>query len=396
METFKKQLEKSTEWQESVKQLQEETGKMAESDALKRAREVYTKAGASAGIQSERLRAATEELKKASERMGDSISSALEELEKNPLVKGINKTAGQIGSSIQSTTEPIRNTQAYKNLSSSVKQVVDNGTASRYGGFLEKEERRARRSTNQAGMQGYFSSKKVRADADPNAGENVVLHKDSAWKESWGKFKEKSPLMQGFFTLRRNYEESENPLISYSRAITDRVAEAFGRLTEENETAQVVKAVRLLDPSFRMDTFLRDLREYIIPEVIDAYLKVDPETLKIWCSEATYNVLTAGFKDQIQKGLVSDSKVLELRNLDVSRGKVLENDVPVFIITFNTQEIIVFRDAITGQVVYGDPDRIEQVLYVAAVTRVEEELTNETTGGWRIIEIGKHSSRTII
>src|SRR5438128_8372627 len=29
------------------------------------------------------------------------------------------------------------------------------------------------------------------------AGASVVLHKDSAWKESWKKFKENNPVMQG-------------------------------------------------------------------------------------------------------------------------------------------------------------------------------------------------------
>ena len=35
-----------------------------------------------------------------------------------------------------------------------------------------------------------------------------------------------------------------------------------------------------------MESFERELREYIVPEVVDAYLSADNEALKSWCSEA--------------------------------------------------------------------------------------------------------------
>ena len=44
--------------------------------------------------------------------------------------------------------------------------------------------------------------------------------------------------------------------------------------------------MQMIDPSFNMDKFLREARTYIIPEVMEAYLKGDVEALKMWCSEA--------------------------------------------------------------------------------------------------------------
>ena len=35
-----------------------------------------------------------------------------------------------------------------------------------------------------------------------------------------------------------------------------------------------------------VEGFARELREYILPEILDAYLSVDRETLKGWCNEA--------------------------------------------------------------------------------------------------------------
>ena len=68
-------------------------------------------------------------------------------------------------------------------------------------------------------------------------------------------------------------------------------------------------------------------------------------------------------------------------------GKILENEIPVFVVTFATQEMLLFRNAKTREIVVGAEDRVEQCHYAAVVTRVEEELDNELTGGWKVIEV---------
>ena len=66
------------------------------------------------------------------------------------------------------------------------------------------------------------------------------------------------------------------------RSVTSTVASWF----DENETARVLRSMKTLDPSFSMESFERELREYIVPEVVDAYLTADNDSLKAWCSEA--------------------------------------------------------------------------------------------------------------
>jgi import inner membrane translocase subunit TIM44 len=39
-----------------------------------------------------------------------------------------------------------------------------------------------------------------------------------------------------------------------------------------------------------MDQFMTDARRFIVPELMEAYLKGDVETLKLWCSEAVSRV----------------------------------------------------------------------------------------------------------
>lgn len=115
--------------------------------------------------------------------------------------------------------------------------------------------------------------------------------------------------------MGESYRESDNAFVSASRGVTNTLHRWF---IEENETARVVRWMKTLDPDFQMEAFLRELREYIVPEIIDAYTSADLKVLKEWTSEATYNVLTAPIQPLIQKGLVSSSRVLDIRGVDVS------------------------------------------------------------------------------
>jgi len=178
----------------------------------------------------------------------------------------------------------------------------DSGTA-KHAGFEEKEARRARRQMRlaKAGKDGRI---KARVVADPEyvvvpprlmarpispniwliqrAGEALVLHASSPRQERWQQLKETNPILRKVSELHGAYQESENPVVSSLRSVTSTVASWF----DENETARVLRTMKILDPSFSMEAFERELREYIVPEVVDAYLSADNEALKAWCSEA--------------------------------------------------------------------------------------------------------------
>jgi import inner membrane translocase subunit TIM44 len=68
-------------------------------------------------------------------------------------------------------------------------------------------------------------------------------------------------------------------------------------------------------------------------------------------------------------------------------AKILENDVHVFVVSWRTQEVLAYRDLKTNEVTVGDENKIQQVGYVAVLTRVEEELDNPETGGWKVIDV---------
>lgn len=192
--------------------------------------------------------------------------------------------------------------------------------------------------------------------------------------------------MQSIFSLKSSYAESENPLISTARGITDRVAGFFA----ENETALVIKKFKEMDPSFSIEPFLREMREYILPEVLDAYVKADTDTLKLWLSAPQYQVYTALAQQYKQLGLKSDGRILDIRNVDILSARKLEpGEIPVFIITCRTQEVHVYRNAKTNDLAAGMEDKVQQVTYAIGVTRVPEDVNNPDTRGWRLIELQK-------
>lgn len=218
------------------------------------------------------------------------------------------------------------------------------------------------------------------------AGTNITVHKDSAWKESWNDFKSNSKVMRGLFNMKNSYEESENPLISTARSIGDRVAGFFA----ENETARVIKKFREIDPNFQLEPFLREMREYMLPEVLDAYVKGDVETLKMWLSAAQFQVWQALMDQYTKAGLKSDGKILDIRHVDIMNARVLEpGDIPVFIITCRTQEVHVYRNKKTNELAAGMEDKVQLVTYAIGVTRLPEEVNNPETRGWRFIELQK-------
>ena len=252
-------------------------------------------------------------------------------------------------------------------------------------------KRRKRADNSVQRSLGAVSGEKRRVAIDPNAGENIVLHKDTKWKESWERMKENNPLFRGVFSIKRAYNETDNPVIAYARDISERVSGTFTSLFEENETARTIKEIQLnIDPYFSVDSFMKEARAYIVPEVVDAYLSGDVEMIREWCSDAAFNILTAGIKAQRDQGLISDSHILDLRNIELVAAKMLEDETPVLVLSFSTQEVIVFRDMKTGDIVYGKEDHIEQAYYACVLTKRIENIDSEITGGWCVMDMAKH------
>ncbi|KAA8897217.1 hypothetical protein FN846DRAFT_261728 [Sphaerosporella brunnea] len=374
METLQSEFKKSQEWQESTKQLADSANQFTESPAVRKAREVSSKTAEVTGKVAEK---AADALGKTATTVGKGVEWTWN----TPVVKAGRTVVKKTAEGVEQVTKPVRDTKVYKDVTSNIKEVVDDGASSRYGGFLEQEERKRQRELRQS-----KAPKIERFEEDPNAGVNVTLHKDAKWKESWKEFRDSNKLMQSLFNVRKNLEESENPFIEAGRNIADRFAGFFA----ENETAMVIRKMREIDPNFQLEPFLREMREYILPEVLDAYVKGDVKTLKAWLSDAQYNVYAALTKQYTTNGLMLDGKILDIRNVDVLQARILDpGDIPVFIITCKTNEVHVYRDLKTKELKAGMEDKVQQVTYAIGITRLADEVANPETNGWRLIELQK-------
>ncbi|CAE6402600.1 unnamed protein product [Rhizoctonia solani] len=387
VDVLKEEIQKNRELQQNVKQLQGDVDKFQDSEAMKRARDMYERARA----KNPKLQAAAEELRKNGIKISDAVGEAVRSLEASGFYQGITRATAAVSSAVATSTEPIRNTEAYKAISEAVAEALDDSGASRYGGYEEKDVRRKLREKRlaKAGMQNRMA-RTHRIKEDLEAGSAMVLHKDAGKFEKWEEMKQTNPVLRTFASWKAVYDESENPVVSGLRSVTTTIGSWF----DETETAQVTRVMRLMDPAFNMESFIRELREYIIPEVVDAYLSADREGLQQWCGEGTFNMLWATMEQYTKQGLISESKVIDIANVDVAKGTLLENNVPVFVVSFSTQEVLVFRSAKTGEVVVGAPDRVEQCSYAAVITRIEDELDNELTGGWKVVEMARRSARS--
>jgi import inner membrane translocase subunit TIM44 len=126
-----------------------------------------------------------------------------------------------------------------------------------------------------------------------SAGASVVVHKLSARQQAWEDMKSTNPVLKKFSELKQAYDESENSFVSGLRTVTDTIGSWF----DENETAQVLRTMKNMDPDFNRESFERELREYIVPEVVDAYLECGSRGIEgvVWRScKSTFSDLTSG------------------------------------------------------------------------------------------------------
>lgn len=381
-QVLKEEISKNKAWQENVKTLQGDVDKLADTQAMKRARDMYEKARITSMIQNNpRIQAALTDLKSRGISASEAISKALED---SGVIYAIRASYGWASDTALRATQPVRDTAVYKAIAASVEDTFDDetGLASRYGGYMEKEARRRKREAR-AKKAGKTATQRVKAN--PEAGEALVVT-DSKPTSSRFEFITSTPTYQ---RMLENYYESESPFVGALRSVTSTVGGWF----DENETAKVIRLMKEIDPDFNLDRWTGELREYIVPEVVDAYLSADRESLRQWCGEATFNVLWATMGQYVKQGLVSDSRILDIKHVDISTGKLLENNVPVFLVTFASQEQLVFRSAKTGEVVVGSERDVEQCRYAMVLTRLEAELDNELTGGWKVVEMARRGAK---
>lgn len=130
-ETLKTEFQASKEWNESTKQLSAGVNDFTQNPHVQKAKNTYNQV----------TDAATAKTAEALKTTGKAIGHGAAWTWDTAPVKGVRKVASATGSGLEYMTRPVRQSKAFQ----AVKETVDDGSSSRYGGWIEKEERRRRR-----------------------------------------------------------------------------------------------------------------------------------------------------------------------------------------------------------------------------------------------------------
>ncbi|XP_063309317.1 mitochondrial import inner membrane translocase subunit TIM44 [Pelobates fuscus] len=389
LDNIKQELSKNKEMKENIKKFREEAKKLEESDALQQARRKFKT------IESETMKT-SEVFKKKFEELSDTVKESLDEVSKSDLGRkireGVEEAAKSAKHSAESVTkggEKLGKSAAFKAISQgveTVKKEIDESVLGETGPYRAPSKLRKRSE---------FSGDRTKEDKIFEANEEamgVVLHKDSKWFQQWKDFKDNNVVFNRFFEMKMKYDESDNAFIRASRTITDKVSDLIGGLFSKTEMSEVLTEILKADPSFDKDTFLKLCERDIIPNILEAMIRGDLDVLKDWCYEATYSQMAHPIQQAKAMGLQFRSRILDIDNLDLAMGKMMEQG-PVLIITFQAQLVMVVTNQ-KGEVVEGDPDKVLRMLYVWALCRDQDELN--PYAAWRLLDISSSGSEQIL
>uniref|UniRef100_A0A671TBM9 Mitochondrial import inner membrane translocase subunit TIM44 n=2 Tax=Sinocyclocheilus anshuiensis TaxID=1608454 RepID=A0A671TBM9_9TELE len=385
LDNLKQELSKNKEMKENIQKFREEARKLEESEALKQARRKYQT------IESETVKT-SEVLKKTLGTISETVKEGLGEVGRSDIGKkikeGVGEAAKQSAETVSKGGEKLGKTGAFRAISQGVESVrKEIGDLGQIGPY--RPPSRLRKRSDFSSKAGGTEAKVFEANEEAMG---VVLHKDSKWYQQWKDFKDNNVVFNRFFEMKMKYDESDNAFIRASRAVTDKMTDIIGGLFSKTEMSEVLTEILKVDPKFDKDSFLKQCERDIIPNILEAMIQGELEVLKDWCYEATYSRLAHPIQQAKAMGLQFHSKILDIDNIDLAMGKMMEQG-PVLIITFQAQLVMVIRN-VKGEVVEGDPEKVLRMMYVWALCRDQDELN--PYAAWRLLDISASSTEQIL
>lgn len=381
LDNIKKEYSNSKEMKDSLEKFREEAKKLEESDALKEARRKFQ------SIEGESAKSGNVLRDQISDISGK-LKEGVEDISKNETFKKASESVGNIGKStmkagesIGKAAENISQTSAFKAATSAASNIKEELEGHSLGGKVYRPPPVLRKRNEWE----YNAEDKP---IEPNEeASGVELHKDSKFYQSWQSFKDTNPVLNKFVDYRVKFEESDNPVVRSARMLTDKVQDIFGSLLAKTEISEVLTEIVKMDPNFDKEQFLKDCETDIIPNILEAVTRGDLEILEDWCYEAAFSILATPIKRNREMGYQDCSRVLDIDNLDLYTGKILDQG-PVLIILFNTQQIKCVKD-MQGKVVEGSEDKVMRVANVWVLCRDQTELNPRAA--WRLLELTSQS-----
>lgn len=373
---IKEDYERNREMKENLAKFRQEAQKLEEAEPLQKAREKYRRVEA--------------ETTKGFDVVKERLSKTIEEAQQTQVYKKAGEVSEELAKKAHAAAEvigdaagKISEAEAFKTIGKGV-EIVKKEVNIEEGMYRPPVKLRKRKET--------VEGREERTVAVNEHATGIELHQDSKWSQGWSSFRENNPYLNKVFDWKAKLDESDNAVARVTRLVTDKVSDVFGSVFQQNEMSQVLTEIIKMDPTFSKEEFLKDCETDIIPNVLEAMVRGDLEILKDWCHEAAFNVIATPIKQALAAGYQFDSKVLDLSNLDLAFAKMMDQG-PVLVISFQTQQILVVRDA-KGNIVEGDPNQILRMNYVWVLCRDQTEL--DPAAAWRILEMAATSTNQFL
>ncbi|XP_075233734.1 mitochondrial import inner membrane translocase subunit TIM44 [Lycorma delicatula] len=387
LENIKQEIEKNKEMKESLKKFREERKKLEESEALQKARKKYQTVESEASRSSEVIKEKLDSIK-------EKVQDVIEEAGKTELAKkagqigeGIGKTARNAAETISERGQKLGKTGAFQTVSQAAAAVKEEIDHSSIQARIYKPPVKLRKRVEDIPVEDVMRVVTPNVEA-----KGVELHKDSRFYQSWQNFKENNPYVNKVLDWKMKYDESDNPVIRASRLLTEKVSDIMGGLFQKTELSETLTEICKIDPNFDRIEFLKQCESDIIPNILESMVRGELDILRDWCHEGPFNILSAPIKQAKQMSLVFASKVIDIDNVDLVMGKVMEQG-PVLVISFTSQQIICIKDK-TGKVVEGDSDQVYRVDYVWVLCRDSTELNPRAA--WRLLDLSLQSREQLL
>ncbi|CAH0400268.1 unnamed protein product [Chilo suppressalis] len=384
IENIKEDIAKNKEMKDNIKKFREEAQKLENSEALQAARKKFHAVESEASKSSEVLKETLEGIK-------GKVGHVLEEASKTEIARkagkiteDISKSAKDAAESIADTKQKIGQTSAFKTISHAT-EVVKNEIASKgIEGRVYVSPMVLRKRVEVA-----MESRSFEPDTHTTG---VELHRDSKFYQQWENFKNNNQYVNKVLDWKLKYEESDNPVVKASRFVTEKVSSLFGNMFENTELSKTLTEICKIEPTFTAQKFLEDCSTDIIPNILEAMVRGDLDILKDWCYEGVFNIIATPIKQCKQLGYRLDSKILDIEQIELVMGKMMDQG-PVLVITFQSQQIMCVRDA-KDNVIEGDPDKVMRVNYVWVLCRDPQEMNPKQA--WRLLELSANSVEQLI
>ncbi|XP_050528937.1 mitochondrial import inner membrane translocase subunit TIM44 isoform X2 [Daktulosphaira vitifoliae] len=363
------EMAKNKEMKKNLEQFRAEKKKLEQSDNLIKARQKLN------NLESETFKV-SQQAKDAMGGVFTKVKTIVDQASQSDLAK----KAGQLGENIGKTvvegstrlgqSEPIKKLEA-------ISEQIDGETSLNSQVYRPPKTLRKR---SDVGLQDTIIVNETET--------GVTIHKDSKLWESWKKFKSENPFMQKLSDIKDRYDDSDHVLARATRSVTN----TFSSVFQNAEMSDVVTTICQVEPDFTLVNFIRQCETDIIPNVLEAMAREDLEILKDWCFEAPYRVISHPINEHRQKGHQTYCKVLDIHNVDVVTGKLMEHG-PVLIISFSAQQIMYIKD-LNGLIVEGDPHTVIRVMYTWAMCRDINEMNPKAA--WKLLDIAANSTAQLL